>query len=63
MAISANRNWKKSSSPEYRVAYVMRAVTPGEFVLPGAVIEDMYRAEDYGLTEAGRINILPRNTP
>ena len=63
MAISANRNWKKSSSPEYRVAYVMRAVTPGEFVLPGAVIEDMYRAEDYGLTEAGRITITPRNTP
>jgi len=35
----------------------MRAVTPGDFVLPGAVVEDMYRPEEYGTTEAGRISI------
>ena len=28
---------------QFRVAYVVRAVTPGKFATPGAVIEDMYR--------------------
>jgi hypothetical protein len=34
----------KSLDPNaYRVAYVVRVVTPGHFVLPEAEIEDMYR--------------------
>jgi len=36
-------------------AYVMRAVTPGEFTLPGAVVEDMYRPESNGLSASGTI--------
>jgi len=38
-------------------AYVMRAVTPGQFTLPGVVVEDMYRPEEYGLSDAGKITI------
>ena len=51
-----------STTKSYKAAYVMRAVTPGDFVRPGVVIEDMYRAEDYGLSESGRIKISPRGT-
>ena len=37
------------------VAYVIRAVTQGDFVFPGAVAEDMYRPEFNGRTEANRL--------
>lgn len=30
-------------SNRFRLAYIVRAVTPGEFAAPGTVIEDMYR--------------------
>jgi len=62
-AIYGSAAWKNKKRPYNRVAYIMRAVTPGEFTLPGVVVEDMYRAEDYGLSLAGRINIMPRVTP
>jgi len=39
------------------VAYVVRAVTQGDFVFPGAVAEDMYRPEFNGRTEAKRLII------
>jgi uncharacterized protein YfaS (alpha-2-macroglobulin family) len=39
------------------VAYVIRAITQGEFVFPGAVAEDMYRPEFNGRTEAKRLVI------
>ena len=38
-----------------RVAYVVRAVTEGDFVFPGAHVEDMYRAERSATTEGGRL--------
>ena len=62
-AIYGSAAWKNKKRPYNRVAYIMRAVTPGEFTMPGVVVEDMYRAEDYGLSLAGRINITPRVTP
>lgn len=40
-----------------RFAYVVRAVTPGEFVMPGAVAEDMYAPDVFARTEAGRVVI------
>jgi hypothetical protein len=40
-------------------AYLVRAVSPGSFVLPGATVEDMYRPELRGNTDAGRIEITP----
>lgn len=42
-----------------RYAYVVRAVTPGDFVFPGAVAEDMYRADVFARTESGRLLIKP----
>lgn len=42
----------------YMAAYVVRAVTPGRFTLPGAHIEDMYRPADQALTPATRLTVL-----
>jgi len=43
-----------------RVAYVVRAVTPGTYTLPGAVVEDMYRPDTFARSGTGRIVIAPR---
>jgi hypothetical protein len=42
---------------QFRVAYLIRAVTPGDFVQPAAFIEDMYRPDRIGRTELSRITI------
>ncbi|HCY56342.1 MAG TPA: alpha-2-macroglobulin, partial [Oceanicaulis sp.] len=42
-----------------RVAYMVRAVTPGEFVQPGTVVEDMYRPDVFARSEAGQVTIRP----
>ncbi len=39
------------------VAYIVRAVTPGEFVHPAASVEDMYRPERYARTAAGTLKV------
>jgi uncharacterized protein YfaS (alpha-2-macroglobulin family) len=44
----------------YVVAYVARAITPGRFTLPEAVVQDMYRPEVMGRTAAGVTEVLPR---
>ncbi len=44
---------------QFRMAYLVRAVTPGSFVLPGAVVEDMYRPSVTGRSDAGRVTIAP----
>ncbi|HHY49003.1 MAG TPA: alpha-2-macroglobulin [Alphaproteobacteria bacterium] len=38
-------------------AYMVRAVSPGTFVMPGATVEDMYRPELRGNTDAGAIEV------
>ncbi|MEZ5936587.1 MAG: alpha-2-macroglobulin [Hyphomonadaceae bacterium] len=43
------------------LAYVVRAVTPGTFAMPGAVAEDMYRPDTFARSDASRITIAPRN--
>ncbi|MEL7487350.1 MAG: alpha-2-macroglobulin family protein, partial [Pseudomonadota bacterium] len=43
----------------FTVAYLVRAVTPGAFMLPGAVAEDMYRPGVVGRTGAARLSIAP----
>lgn len=42
-----------------RFAYVVRAVTAGEFALPGAVAEDMYRPDVTARSESSRVAIRP----
>jgi uncharacterized protein YfaS (alpha-2-macroglobulin family) len=42
-----------------RLAYILRAVSPGEFHHPAALVEDMYRPEYRANTASGRVTILP----
>lgn len=45
-----------------RVAYVLRAVTQGDFTLPGAHLEDMYRPTRMAATANSRISVTPQPT-
>lgn len=44
------------------LAYVVRAVTPGQFAMPGVVAEDMYRPQVRARSAPGRITITPAET-
>jgi hypothetical protein len=48
---------KEDSPPVFSVAYVVRAVSPGRYVLPQARVEDMYRPDRFGRTSTGSIEI------
>ena len=41
----------------FTVAYVVRAVSPGRYVLPQAYVEDMYRPDRFGRTGTGSIEV------
>ena len=45
------------SSPVFTVAYVVREVSPGRYVLPQAKVEDMYRPDRFGRTGTGSIEV------
>ena len=47
----------KDSPPVFTVAYVVRAVSPGRYVLPQAKVEDMYRPDRFGRTSTGSVEI------
>ena len=44
----------------FAVAYIVRAVTPGHYVLPPATIEDMYRPERFGRTAFGALDVAAK---
>ena len=44
----------------YHVAYIVRAVTPGNFALPATNVSDMYAPRVYGRTAMGNVTIAPR---
>ncbi|MBK8082729.1 MAG: alpha-2-macroglobulin family protein [Devosia sp.] len=46
-----------SETRSFSTAYMVRATTPGTFVMPGATIEDMYRPELRANTAAGAIEV------
>ena len=49
---------RTSKSPTvFTVAYVVRAVSPGTYVLPQAYVEDMYRPDRFGRTGTGSIEV------
>jgi uncharacterized protein YfaS (alpha-2-macroglobulin family) len=50
------RRWYRSDR-DIRVAYIARAVTPGSFTFPGTIVEDMYRPDVVGTTEASELLI------
>jgi len=45
------------SEAVFTVAYVVRAVTPGKYVLPQAYVEDMYNPSRYGRTSTGFVEV------
>ncbi len=48
-----------TSDTSLRLAFVMRAVSPGDFHYPAAAVEDMYRPTNRALSETGRVTIGP----
>ncbi|MEZ5921763.1 MAG: alpha-2-macroglobulin [Parvularculaceae bacterium] len=45
----------------FTLAYLVRAVTPGEFSFPGAVIEDMYKPGLFARTSTSALKVMPAN--
>ena len=45
------------SKAVFTVAYVVRVVSPGKYVLPQAYVEDMYNPSRYGRTATGSMDI------
>jgi uncharacterized protein YfaS (alpha-2-macroglobulin family) len=49
---------RTNSNPAvFTVAYLVRAVSPGDYVLPQAEVEDMYRPDRFGRTGTGAISV------
>lgn len=48
----------RSDDETFSLAYIVRAVTPGEFHHPAALVEDMYRPTNRGQTASGRIRVI-----
>jgi uncharacterized protein YfaS (alpha-2-macroglobulin family) len=52
---------RQAESPAvFTAAYIVRAVTPGKYVLPQAMVEDMYRPDRFGRTATGKIEVSAR---
>jgi uncharacterized protein YfaS (alpha-2-macroglobulin family) len=51
-------NREESDSLEFRVAYSVRAVSPGVFAQPGATIEDMYRPELNARSDHSQVEVV-----
>ncbi|GGY55122.1 alpha-2-macroglobulin family protein [Parvularcula lutaonensis] len=47
------------SADPLHFAYIVRAVTPGEFAFPGAVVEDMYRPDRFARSASARLQVSP----
>jgi alpha-2-macroglobulin len=45
----------KPEQPAFRLVYLVRAVTPGDYAMPGAYVEDMYSPNLFARGEAGRL--------
>ncbi|HML11061.1 MAG TPA: MG2 domain-containing protein [Stellaceae bacterium] len=49
-----------SGTADFKLAYVVRAITPGTFKYPALDVEDMYDPETYGRTAMGALTVQPR---
>ena len=47
-----------AGSTRFQFAYVVRAVSPGTFAHPAALVEDMYRPERRARTDSGRVQVV-----
>jgi uncharacterized protein YfaS (alpha-2-macroglobulin family) len=50
---------KPEPQPVFRIAYVVRAVTNGTFVLPAGVVQDMYAPSIHARTSMGSVTVQP----
>jgi uncharacterized protein YfaS (alpha-2-macroglobulin family) len=50
----------KNGTRDFALAYIVRAVTPGEFKYPALVAEDMYEPETTGRTAIGKLTVSAR---
>ena len=50
----------KRALGSFHVAYIVRAVTPGNFALPAVNVSDMYAPRIYARSTMGRVEIAPR---
>ncbi len=48
---------KANDKAVFTVAYIVRAVSPGKYVLPQAYVEDMYNPSRYGRTGTGSVEV------
>ena len=46
-----------TSDNPFRLAYIVRAVSPGSFHLPAASVEDMYRPDFRARSDSGRVTV------
>ncbi len=51
---------EQNSPPVFSVAYLVRVVSPGHYVLPQAKVEDMYRPDRFGRTATGSIDVTAK---
>ena len=50
---------RKSDDPvTFTAAYIVRAVSPGTYVMPQANVEDMYRPDRFGRTGTGTVTVM-----
>jgi alpha-2-macroglobulin len=49
---------KSGDTAVFTVAYVVRAVAPGKYVRPQAVVEDMYRPDRFGRSDTGSVEVV-----
>ena len=54
---AASVEWSSASS--FRLAYRLRAVTPGQFHQPAATVSDFYRPERRGWTDSATVTVAP----
>jgi uncharacterized protein YfaS (alpha-2-macroglobulin family) len=52
-----------ADQPDFRVAVMLRAVTPGRFEYPGMVLADMYRPAIFARQNTVHITVLPPAAP
>jgi uncharacterized protein YfaS (alpha-2-macroglobulin family) len=51
-------NLSAGDPSQFQFAYIVRAVSPGEFAHPAALVEDMYRPERRARTDTGRVEVV-----
>jgi len=58
IASDRRMKWERNRRT-FRAAYIARAVTVGDFIMPGLVVEDMYRPTRVGTSQSSRLVIDP----